>query len=233
MSIKTLHFAEKTPDCILVLQGMAPDPDIFRFFSDTSLIATDGAANGLLQIGRIPDIIIGDLDSFDATLLPPNSHTKILCIPDQDKNDFEKALEYCLSQHFEHIVIYGIHGGDFEHSLNNVSVLWKYVDSFTNITILDSLSRIAVPVSSDFSSHAFLQDEIISLIPFPHARLTTQGLEWELQNEVLELSVREGARNRCLSNSLHISVHEGRFLFFCDSRLPALPLFTSYPSSFL
>jgi len=231
--MKTLHFAEKTPDCILVLQGMAPDPDIFRFFSNTPLIATDGAANGLLRIGRIPNIIIGDLDSFDPTLLPQDSHSKIICTPDQDKNDFEKALDYCLTKQIQHILIYGIHGGDFEHSLNNVSVLWKYVDSFINITIIDSKTRIAIPVSFDMTSQAFHQDEIISLIPFPHARLTTSGFEWELHNEVLELSVREGARNRCLSNSLHISVHEGRFLFFCDSRLPALPLFTNYPSSFL
>jgi thiamine pyrophosphokinase len=228
--MKRLTFTQKTLDCILILQGKAPDPEIFRFFPNTFLIATDGAANGLIELGIIPHIIIGDLDSFNSSLLPEDANSQIIQIVDQEKNDFEKALDYCLEKNLLDIAVFGIHGGDFEHSLNNVSVLWKYVDSFINITIIDSKTRIAIPISSDMTSQVFHQDEIISLIPFPHARLTTSGFEWELHNEVLELSVREGARNRCLSNSLHISVHEGRFLFFCDSRLPALPLFTNYPS---
>jgi hypothetical protein len=53
---------------------------------------------------------------------------------------------------------------------------------------------------------------------------------WNLLDEVLELSKREGARNSSLGNSIQIQNHEGRFLFFCNSRLPALPLFTNYPS---
>lgn len=228
--MKRLIFAEKQPDCILVLQGKSPETQIFDFFPDSTLIATDGAALGLISIGKIPDIIIGDLDSFDVTLLPLNAHSKILKIPDQDRNDFEKALDYCLEQGYQHILIYGIHGGDFEHSLNNVSVLWKYADKFPIITILDSISRIAFPVFFDMMSNELYQNEIISLIPFPHACLSTQGLQWNLNNEVLELSKREGARNRSLGNSIHITNHDGRFLFFCDSRFPALPLFTNFPS---
>jgi len=69
-------------------------------------------------------------------------------------------------------------------------------------------------------------DEIISLIPFPHARLSTNGLKWELEEEVLELSIREGARNRAVSTSLSIKLHEGRLLFFCDTRFPNIPIFT-------
>jgi thiamine pyrophosphokinase len=111
-----------------------------------------------------------------------------------------------------------------------VSVLWKYVECFSNITILDSASRIAVPVFFDMISEELNPQEIISLIPFPHARLSTQGFRWNLNDEVLELSKREGARNISMANSVQILHHEGRFLFFCDSRLPALPLFTNYPS---
>lgn len=228
--MKRLNFIQKNLDCILILQGKAPDPEIFCFFPDTFLIATDGAANGLIEIGIEPHIIIGDLDSFDSSLLPENSISQIIHIPDQEKNDFEKALGYCLDNKLLDIAIFGIHGGDFEHSLNNVSVLWKYVEHFSNITIIDSRSRIAIPVYFDMISEEFLPQEILSLIPSPHARLSTQGLQWNLHDEVLELSKREGARNIHLGNFVQIQHHEGRFLFFCDSRLPALPLFTNFPS---
>ena len=228
--MKRLIFTKKQPDCILVLQGKSPESKIFDFFPDSILIATDGAAHGLISIGKIPDIIIGDLDSFDSSQLPLDAHSTIIEIPDQERNDFEKALDYCLVHHYHHILIYGIHGGDFEHSLNNVSVLWKYAEKFPTITIVDSLSRIAIPVFFDMMSDELCTNEIISLIPFPHAHLSTDGLQWNLNNEILELSKREGARNRSLGNYIHISNHEGRFLFFCDSRFPALPLFTNYPS---
>ncbi len=228
--MKRLIFTEKQPDCILVLQGSEPDYKIFDYFSDSFLIATDGAAHGLFSIARIPDIIIGDLDSFDSAQLPEDAHTNIIQILDQEKNDFEKALDFCLEQGYQHILIYGIHGGDFEHSLNNVSVLWKYAEKFPLLTIVDSISRIAIPVFFDMTTQEMSQQEIISLIPFPHARLSTQGLQWNLDNEILELSIREGARNRSLGNTISIQNHEGRFLFFCDSRFPALPLFTNYPS---
>ena len=92
--MKRLNFTQKTLDCILILQGKAPDPEIFRLFPDTFLIATDGAANGLIELGIIPHIIIGDLDSFDSTLLPENANSQIIQIVDQEKNDFEKALDY-------------------------------------------------------------------------------------------------------------------------------------------
>ena len=228
--MKRLNFIQKNLDCMLVLQGKAPDPDILCFFPDTYLIATDGAANGLIEIVIEPHIIIGDLDSFDSSHLPENSRSQIIHIPDQEKNDFEKALDYCLDNNLLDIAIFGIHGGDFEHSLNNVSVLWKYVERFSNITIIDSRTRIAIPVFFDMISEEFLPQEILSLIPSPHARLSTQGLQWNLHDEILELSKREGARNICLDKSVQILHHEGRYLFFCDSRLPALPLFTNFPS---
>ena len=228
--MKRLNFIQKNLDCMLVLQGKAPDPDILCFFPDTYIIATDGAANGLIEIGIEPQIIIGDLDSFDSSHLPESSSSQIIHIPDQEKNDFEKALDYCLDNNLLDIAIFGIHGGDFEHSLNNVSVLWKYVERFSNITIIDSRSRIAIPVFFDMISEEFLPQEILSLIPSPHARLSTQGLQWNLHDEILELSKREGARNICLDKSVQILHHEGRYLFFCDSRLPALPLFTNFPS---
>lgn len=228
--MKRLIFTEKQPDCILVLQGKSPECEFFDFYPDSMLIAADGAAHGLISIGKIPHIIIGDMDSFDSSHLPPNAHSKIVKIPDQERNDFEKALDYCLEQEYQHILIYGIHGGDFEHSLNNVSVLWKYAEKFPSLTIVDSLSRIAIPVFFDMMSDDLSPNEIISLIPFPHALLSTQGLQWNLDNDVLELSKREGARNRSIDKSIQISIHEGRFLFFCDSRFPALPLFTNYPS---
>ncbi|MGA1414095.1 MAG: thiamine diphosphokinase [Candidatus Kapaibacteriota bacterium] len=223
--MKVLSFQSQKPDCILFLQGMKPDVELCSFFPDTRIIATDGAASDLLAIGITPHFVIGDMDSFDPATVSDDV-CKVIIDENQENNDFEKALSFALERNMSHVLIWGIHGGDFEHSLNNTSVLWKYVGQFSQLTIVDSMQRFAVPVFFDMICNEVNPDEIISLIPFPHARLSTNGLKWELEEEVLELSIREGARNRAISSSLSIKLHEGRLLFFCDTRFPNIPIFT-------
>ncbi len=227
--MKVLSFKAYIPDCILVLQGSKPVLEFFSFFPNCPVIATDGAANDLLKLGISPNVVIGDMDSFNPSEVDQGSCT-VIKDGNQENTDFEKALNYALKQGYSRILIWGMHGGDFEHSLNNTSVLWKFTDSFSNITIVDSMERIAIPVFFDMVCEECVEDEIISLIPFPHATLTTQGLQWNLHEEVLELSVREGARNRALESNVSLFLKEGRLLYFCESRFPGIPLFTENPS---
>ncbi|MFM8281210.1 MAG: thiamine diphosphokinase [Bacteroidota bacterium] len=228
--MKALTFQHQKPDCILVLQGNKPCVEFFSFFPESVVIAADGAASDLLEIGIKPNVVIGDMDSFDVSRVKDES-CLVIIDKNQENNDFEKALLYSLDKGYSHIMIWGMHGGDFEHTLNNTSVLWKYTGDFNQISIADSLHRVAVPVYVDMVCSELYPDEVVSLIPFPHARLTTKGFHWELNNEVLELSVREGARNRSVSSTISISVHEGRFLFFCNTRFPKTPIFTNILSS--
>jgi thiamine pyrophosphokinase len=68
-------------------------------------------------------------------------------------------------------------------------------------------------------------NETISLIPQPIAFLKTKNLQWELNNEALELGVREGARNRAISDEIEIKIISGEILLFVNARLPFAPLF--------
>ena len=48
---------------ILCLDGELPSAAFFFFFT-LPIIAADGAANTLMQMGVLPQIVIGDLDSI-------------------------------------------------------------------------------------------------------------------------------------------------------------------------
>ena len=230
--MKVLSFQIYNPDCIVVLQGSKPDLEFFSFFPNSLIIATDGAANDLLALGITPGVVIGDMDSFDPSVVK-NEIGTIIYEDSQENNDFEKAMVYALKQKCSSILIWGMHGGDFEHTLNNTSVLWKFTGSFSQITIVDSMSRIAVPVFFNMVCGECKEQEVVSLIPFPDTHLTTYGLQWNLNEEVLELGVREGARNRVVEPSISLILKRGRLLFFCDSRFPSIPLFTENPSYIL
>jgi|688.fasta_scaffold36690_2 thiamine pyrophosphokinase len=218
-----IHFSESLPSAIICLNGTLPNADFYTFFPDCPIIAADGAANTLLLQGIIPSVIIGDLDSFTPSLLPDFSTTTVIKEINQEINDFEKSLIYALKNQFRHILIVGFQGGDLEHTLNNVSVLWKLFSRFSSIIIADLHNRIGIPFDQSFIFSSAKIGEIISLIPSPSALITTNGLTWNLQKEVLELSIREGARNSVSANFPEIHIHSGRILFFCEARFPLIP----------
>jgi thiamine pyrophosphokinase len=219
--MQQLTFDRSTFDAVVVLNGDLPAPAVFTTLADLPLIAADGAANALLSIGVVPEFIVGDLDSVSPeTLQQLHGTTEFIVEPDQDSNDFEKTLHFARTQLWSRILVTGLHGGDLEHTLNNWSVLMRFARDL-HLVGLDR-SRYAIPVSTNVHLPA-TEGEIISLIPQPLARITTEGLHWSLTNEELSLGSREGARNRAVADTVRITVHEGSLLVFCDARLPYAP----------
>lgn len=220
--MNTLRFTASF-DAVICLNGSIPTDDLFEQFAELPLIAADGAANALVAMGVVPEFIVGDLDSVDAdTLRRIDGLSEVIVEPDQDTNDFEKTLRFAEGQLWKRLLIVGIHGGDLEHTLNNWSVMMRYGKTLS-LTALDR-TRYALPLfaSTQFSAS---ENELLSLIPQPHAHLTTEGLQWPLLNEALSLGGREGARNRASAEVVRITVHDGSLLFFCDARLPFAPEF--------
>jgi len=221
--MNTLRFTASF-DAIICLNGTIPSEDVFEQFADIPLIAADGAATSLVAHGIVPEFVVGDLDSVDAdTLLRIDGLTEVIVEPDQDMNDFEKTLRFAEGQLWTRLLIVGFHGGDLEHTLNNWSVMLRYGRTLS-LTALDR-TRYAVPLYSS-TSFVAATEELLSLVPQPHAHLTTEGLQWPLTNEPLTLGGREGARNRAAADVVQITIHEGSLLFFCDARLPFAPEFT-------
>lgn len=208
-------------DAVICLHGSLPSDDVFEHLMERPLIAADGAATQLFERGIIPEFVVGDLDSIRAdvrdTLV---SMAEFVHQPDQETNDFDKALTFAESMLWKNVLVVGIHGGDLEHTLNNWSVLMRFGQSM-HIAVLDR-ERIAIPMFETFAYEG-TEHEIISLIPQPTARLTTRGLHWALNDEHLALGSREGARNRATHPRIEVEVHEGALLFFCDAALPHAP----------
>lgn len=212
--MKRINFKEKKYDALICLNGLISDDYIFSEYRNLPIICADGSANLLYNKQIIPDYIIGDLDSLDKKLFKNlMSPEKIIFEPDQNSNDFEKVLKFCLTKKYQNLLILGFHGGLLEHSLNNQSVLSRY-SKVLNINILEN-KRIALVVSKS-TEFEVETGETISLIPQPKCRLTTSGLKWELQDQYLELGIREGARNESTTYLVKLEIHEGELLFFCD-----------------
>jgi thiamine pyrophosphokinase len=76
----------------------------------------------------------------------------------------------------------------------------------------------------EFSSYFFIpkdfeinnvEGKMVSLLPFPKVEnLVTDGLNWELKNEDLEITKRIGTRNFATKSTVKISYSDGDLLVF-------------------
>jgi len=220
----TLTFSDTTFDAVICLNGDLPTGAEIEVIGHHPMIAADGAANTLVQAGIIPEFVVGDLDSVEeVTLSALHGIAELVHDHDQDTTDFEKALRFAERMMWKRLCIIGIHGGDFEHTLNNWSVLVRMGRSL-HLTAYDR-GRYAIPMYESFSYHA-LENELLSLVPQPHARITTSGLVWNITDDLLALGHREGARNRAQDAHVTVDMHEGSLLFFCTARMPFAPAVT-------
>lgn len=206
-------------DAIVCLDADLPEPEFYEKFPEAEILAADGAGGKLLATGVEPDFVIGDMDSFDFRSFPI-APEKIVEIPDQETNDFEKVLKFAERRGRRNILAVGFHGGRLEHTFNNWSIFKKYSRNL-NLCVYDK-GRYGFVLRGAARIPA-RPDEIVSIIPQTRAKVTTRNLQWELNGEILELGVREGARNRALGESFEICAEGGEVLVFVDSRIPFAP----------
>lgn len=215
---KKIFFSDKSFDAIVCLDANLPNRFIFEKFENIPILAADGAAIKLHNLGIEPDYIIGDLDTFhQSNLVDKIPQEKIIYIPEQEHNDFEKVLMNAIEFNYKNVLIFGFHGGLLEHTLNNWSVFAKYSKKM-NLCIFEN-GRYAIPLYCSFKMNVEI-GEIISIIPMTRATLRTKNLKWNLFDEELAIGSREGARNLATKETIYIKIQSGAILLFFDARIP-------------
>ena len=202
-------------DAIVFLNGDLPSKQITDRFVSKKILAADGASSHLFRNNIVPDIIIGDLDSINIDLIASDfDRNKIIQDTNQENTDFEKILIYCIGHDINRILVLGIHGGEIDHTLNNLSIIKKF-NKRLDLWIFDS-DKYGFLADESFKISA-KTNEMISLIPFPAARITTGNLKWNLNNEILELGIRDGARNRATNDEVTVDIHDGSLFCFVSA----------------
>lgn len=178
------------------------------------IACTDGAFHYLKELD-FPldqlDFISGDFDSHsgeDSGVY----QDKFIFTPDQDKTDFQKALELLLEQGVSDVDVYGGSGGEMDHFLGNLTVASFFKE------------QLEIHFFDEFSTYFFIpksfktkvsDGQLVSLYPFPFAKnVTTKGLNWPLNGEDLDQTKRIGTRNIAVGEHLEIDFEDGNLLLF-------------------
>ena len=178
------------------------------------IACTDGAFHYLKEknfpLAKL-DFISGDFDSHSG--IDENIyHEKFIFTPDQNFTDFQKALDILKNKDVKKVDVYGGSGGEQDHFLGNLHVAFLFKD-LMEITFYDEFSSYFF-IPKDFEINN-VEGKMVSLLPFPKVEnLVTDGLNWELKNEDLEITKRIGTRNFATKSTVKISYSDGDLLVF-------------------
>jgi thiamine pyrophosphokinase len=205
------------PRAIIFVNGELPDVGAARAIlrPDDVLIATDGGARHALELGVIPSLIIGDLDSLsvDEVRVFNDMGVHILSYPqNKDETDLELALDHALKSGYRPICIVAGFGGRLDQMLGNLSLLTA-PDAIDADMRLDDGVTEAFCITGKATLHG-QPGETVSIIPWgiPAEGVTTDGLVYPLNKATLLPYRTRGISNQMLADTAKISVRRGALL---------------------
>ena len=196
---------------VVVAGGDPPTPEeIARLPADPVVVAADSGLDHALAAGLTVAVAVGDMDSVtpEALAAAEQSGTRIERHPaDKDQTDLELALDLA-TRLADRIVVIGAGGGRLDHLIGNLAVMAS--PRWTGVDIEAWLGNArAIVVHSHRALEAQPGDTLSLFALGAPARISTNGLAWPLDNEVLDPLTSRGVSNQATSTNPQVTVHEG------------------------
>ncbi len=177
------------------------------------VICADGGYNHLVQIGCMPDVIIGDMDSIREKYRADCQH--LVHPRKKDETDAQLALDYAIENGFHDIKFLGALGGSrIEHALANVFMLQYAAVHGVEMAIETPVSTITLHRGTTTAILQGRKGDYLSLIPIggDATGITTQNLEYPLHEGTLYFGVPMGISNILLEDTCSIELQKGILL---------------------
>ena len=197
--------------CILLANGEAPKKNVINFllkngFDD--LIAVDGGANSAYKLSITPDFIIGDLDSIKPEVKKYyTGKSKIIKYRRQTDTDVEKSLNFAIRNNYGKVILLGVTGDRFDHTICNLSLIVKYSERL-KLFVYHQTSLLAA-----YTSNVELdteKGEIVSIFMFgANPLITSKGLKYKLKNSSIKFGERESLSNVASSSKVSLQISGG------------------------
>ena len=214
--------AEKVKKC-LIISGSPSDGIEFikpRINSFDCVICADSGFEKAKALGIVPDIIVGDFDSYSGAL---NSCSEIVRLnTHKDDSDTQHCVSLAVEKGYEHITVIGALGGRTDHLLANISLLKFAFDSGVS-AVIESEAEIIHYISgcgielNGFSGHTF------SVLPvFCDSVTVSYEGEVEYPADKLEIKASQaslGLSDIAKSDRMYIRAESGNAVVMIQKRL--------------
>ncbi len=183
------------------------------------VVAADGGARRLGPYGRIPDLVVGDLDSLapaEVTLLE-RAGTKIERHPtEKDAIDGELALLAALERNPLQVTVLGALGGSRADMVLANLLLLCHPQLATTAAWALAADWAIWPVPTAGIEIGCQPGQTLSLLPLDArvAGVELSGAQWELSDETLRRGTGRALSNVTTGQRVSISARQGRLLAF-------------------
>ncbi len=173
-----------------------------------TLVAVDGGANKLHNLGILPNYIVGDLDSVKKLNNFSKKTTEIIHISEQDTTDFDKSLRSFRSKYF---LALGFLGNQNDHSLGACSTILRncnqkvvLIDKHDLIFLMPRKFNISLPRRTR-----------VSLFPFGLVKgIRSKGLKYPIDDMWFSPFGMLGISNETTEEEVEIEIQSRKMLLF-------------------
>ena len=204
---------DKEFDTVILANGKYPEHEVpVRLLHNAKyLLCCDGAVVKHLGKGKVPDAVVGDLDSLPAEVKSVFA-SKLHHDPDQNTNDLTKSIKFCQTNGFKSVAIVGATGLREDHTLGNISLLVGYARQGMDVVMVTD-TGVFMPMLKSGALRSF-KGQQVSLFSFnPETRITTQNLRYPIANVALDMWW-QGTLNESLDDQFSLEFAPGPLVVY-------------------
>ena len=212
---------------VIVLSGGEPiavNRD-FDLPDDAYVIAADSGLHHAEALGLAVDLVVGDMDSVDSTVLDDavrNGSSLQRHPTDKDHTDLELSFEAALKMGAARILVVGSHTGRLDHLLGSMGLLAATAGLLDEIVWTDGHTIITACTPRHVAAISGRRGDRLSLVPAGTdvVGVTTEGLRWSLDGETLAAGSTRGISNVMDAPLASVTLEEGILLIVHERKRP-------------
>lgn len=191
--------------------GVLNGSDFICIESDDRVICADRGIVHAQKLKIVPDLIIGDFDSYKSQL--PENVEILRSVPEKDDTDTMLAVKTAISRGAKKIRIYGALGGRFDHTFANIQTLKFASENGCWAEIADEGNRIML---REKGVHQFRKMDGWYFSIFSYSEelniKSLRGVKYPLENYLMKNSFPIGVSNEFEADSAELSIDSGTSL---------------------
>jgi thiamine pyrophosphokinase len=182
------------------------------------VVAADGGAGAALNLGRLPDVVVGDFDSLDAATrerLEAGGAILEMHPREKDETDLELALLAAVQRGATAIDVLGAFGGPrLDHALANVLALALPWLGERPVRLLDPRHEVRLLRGPGTLRLSGAPGDLVSLLPLSITAegIDTAGLRYPLRDGTLLLGRTRGVSNELTGETASVRLGAGLLL---------------------
>lgn len=198
--------------CVIISGGEYSDSYIPK--GDDFVIACDKGLEWARRMEIVPDLLIGDFDSYTGER-PENMETIVLP-HEKDDTDTHFAVKEALKRGCKEIVLTCAWGGRFDHAFSNLQTCRFASESGAKVSVNDNKVRIYFLTGGLEDSISLKRDDSLSISVFSLSDICEgveiKGTQYELENTRLTADFPIGTSNEWDKEEAFFKIKKGTMM---------------------